>query len=52
MHTHLLALLFAALWTWSLVTANALGGFVHVLLVAAIACASHGRSRHRREARG
>jgi hypothetical protein len=52
MHNLLLALLFAALWSWSLTTAKTLGGFVHVPLVAAFICASLGRSRNRRAARG
>jgi hypothetical protein len=53
MHNHyLLALLFALLWSWSLTTANTLGGFVHVPLVAAFICASLGRFRYRRAARG
>lgn len=37
-----LAPLFAALWAWSLATANPLGGFIHVPLVAAVVCASFG----------
>lgn len=48
---YLLALLFVLLWSWSLTTANALGGFVHVPLVAAFICASLGRFRYRRAAR-
>lgn len=47
-----LALLFVVLWSWSLVAANSLGGFIHVPLVAAIICASLGHFRYRRAARG
>lgn|GEM_PF-3923642 len=46
----MLAPLFAALWVWCLATANPLGGFLHVPLVAAIICASPGRFRGRRAA--
>lgn len=45
-----LALMLAVVWSWSLATANPLGGFVHVLPVAALALvfASLGRFRDRR----
>lgn len=35
----LLATLFAAIWVGALLTANPVGGFLHVFLVAALVCA-------------
>lgn len=48
----ILAIIFAALWTWSLLTANPLGGFLHVFLVLAILSACHRFFRCRHSSRG